>query len=80
MRADESVDPPRGLETREGPDAPPAVGPSAAAPLVEVPKRTAASSPRSSKGLGASDIVVAVLALVVLGLSLVGLAWVLRSK
>ena len=80
MRSDESVDPPRGLEPHEGPGAPPAVEPSAAAPLVEVPRRAAAASARSGKGLGAPDVVVAVLALVVLVLSLVGLAWVLRSK
>ncbi|HEX5100814.1 MAG TPA: FHA domain-containing protein [Polyangiaceae bacterium] len=76
MRSDESIDPPRGLDA---PDAP-ALEASAAAPLVEVPKRNAEASVRARRTLGAADIVVGLLALVVLGLSLLGLAWVLRSK
>ncbi|HWP09749.1 MAG TPA: FHA domain-containing protein [Polyangiaceae bacterium] len=78
MRSDESIDPPRGIDA---PDAPAAgVEPSAAAPLVEVPKRSAETSTRGRRSLGAADIVVGLLALVVLGLSLLGLAWVLRSR
>jgi pSer/pThr/pTyr-binding forkhead associated (FHA) protein len=80
MRSDESVDPPRGVEADDAAPAPHAVDPTAAAPLVPLPRRGAASTGRSGRALGAADVVVALLALVVLGLSLVGLAWVLRSK
>jgi len=80
MRSDESVDPPRGVESDDDAGAPLAAEPAVAAPLIEVPKRAAAPSARSGKSLGAPDVIVAVLALVVLALSLLGLAWVLRSK
>ena len=79
MRSDESVDPPRGIEVEQEPLASPSAGPSAAAPLVEMPKRGAAAA-RGGRALGAADLIVALLALAVLGLSLLGLAWVLRSK
>jgi pSer/pThr/pTyr-binding forkhead associated (FHA) protein len=78
MRGDESIDPPRGIEAPELGHAP-ELGPSAGAPLAEVPKRTSPTG-RERRGLGAADLLVGVLALVVLGLSLVGLAWVLRSR
>ena len=78
MRSDESIDPPRGIDASEAPGS--ALEPSAAAPLVEMPKRGADTGARARRSLGAADVVVGLLALVVLALSLLGLAWVLRSK
>jgi pSer/pThr/pTyr-binding forkhead associated (FHA) protein len=72
MAADESVEPPPGAEL------PPA--PRAGAPLADVPQPKASPEPRRRQGLRTADVLIAVLALVVLGLSLLGLAWVLRSK
>ena len=79
MRPDESVDPPRGIEAPDAAPARPVVESSAAAPLAEVPKRSTSAS-GESRSVGAADLLVGVLALVVLGLSLLGLAWVLRSR
>jgi pSer/pThr/pTyr-binding forkhead associated (FHA) protein len=79
MRGDESVDPPRGVEAPESPGRT-GVEPGAAAPLVEVPKRTNTPSTREPRRVGAADLVVGALALVVLTLSLLGLAWVLKSR
>ncbi len=80
MRPDESVDPPRGVEAPDlaGATLQPDAG--AAAPLVEVPKRAHENSTRARRSVGTADVLVALLALVVLALSLVGLAWVLRSR
>jgi pSer/pThr/pTyr-binding forkhead associated (FHA) protein len=80
MRGDESIDPPRGIEPPEPSVAVPAPEPGRAAPLVETPRRNSASEPREKRALGTADIVVGLLAVVVLGLSLLGLAWVLRSR
>ncbi len=78
MRGDESVDPPRGVEELEEPvRSGEAAG---AAPLVEVPKRASAPSGREPRKVGVADLLVGALALVVLTLSLLGLAWVLKSR
>ena len=79
MRGDESVDPPRGVEAPAAPVRS-AGEPAAAAPLVEIPKRSNAPSSREARRVGAADLVVGALALVVLALSLLGLAWVLKSR
>lgn len=79
MRGDESVDPPRDIEEPESPVWSGA-DPAAAAPLVEVPKRSNVPSAREPRKVGAADLVVGALALVVLALSLLGLAWVLKSR
>ena len=79
MRGDESVDPPRDIEEPESPVRSGA-DPAAAAPLVEVPKRSNLPSAREPRKVGAADLVVGALALVVLALSLLGLAWVLKSR
>jgi pSer/pThr/pTyr-binding forkhead associated (FHA) protein len=79
MQSDESIDPPRGLDAPEPVPVAPG-GPEAAAPLVEQPSRTRATTTGSARSLGMADLAVGLLALVVLGLSLLGLAWVLRSK
>jgi pSer/pThr/pTyr-binding forkhead associated (FHA) protein len=78
MRPDESIEPPRGLESPDGePDAP-AAEPARAAPVVTPPRRAEAAG--DAKKVGTADVLVGVLALMVLGLSLLGLAWVLRSR
>jgi pSer/pThr/pTyr-binding forkhead associated (FHA) protein len=78
MRSDEIVEPPVGASD---PAAAPAVPPgrAAAAPIADVPKRSSAAPARRRGGLRTADVIVAVLALVVLGLSLLGLIWVLRA-
>jgi pSer/pThr/pTyr-binding forkhead associated (FHA) protein len=82
MRPDELVEPPVGA----APDASVAsAAPNAragAAPLADVPKGASnreGRSGRRERGLRVGDVVVGVLALVVLALSLLGLAWVLRA-
>lgn len=74
MAADESVDPPTGVEAPR-----PAPAPSAG-PLVGVPERRATPAPKRKGGIRLADVLIAGLALAVLGLSLLGLAWVLRSN
>lgn len=82
MRADESVDPP-GAETpaeTEAVESPPeslvAEAPRPA-PIAERPRP--ARSERRAGGWNATDLLVALLALVVLGLSVAGLWWLFRS-
>jgi len=80
MQAGDSIDPP---------NVAPGVAPSAAqphlagsvdaAPMVEVPTR-APKPPKKSQGFRAVDAVVAVLALIVIGLSILGLTWLFRSN
>jgi len=79
MRPDESVDPPLGVEPDEAAPARPVVESPTAAPLEAVPKRGGTSS-GGQRSVGAADVMVGALALVVLALSLLGLAWVLRSR
>jgi pSer/pThr/pTyr-binding forkhead associated (FHA) protein len=79
MRPDEIVEPPVGVAEPEGPAPEPAPrGP--AAPIADVPKRAPGGPARRRSGLRTTDIVVALLALTVLALSLLGLAWVLRAE
>jgi pSer/pThr/pTyr-binding forkhead associated (FHA) protein len=80
MRPDESVDPPRGIAAPEPMPARRGSEPAGAAPLVEVPKRASVPVKREPRRVGVADLLVGLLALVVLALSLVGLAWVLRSR
>jgi hypothetical protein len=82
MRSDELVEPPVGAAAEAV--APPAASARAvAAPLADVPKGGQSRESRRSKGgergLRLGDVIVALLALVVLALSLLGLAWVLRA-
>ncbi|HEX6764713.1 MAG TPA: FHA domain-containing protein [Polyangiaceae bacterium] len=79
MRSDELVEPPAGAaaEPESVPPAP-AARPGGA-PIADVPKRAPSPPGRRRGGLRPADIFVGVLALVVLALSLLGLAWVLRS-
>ena len=78
MRPDESVDPPAGVLAAPTLPAPKS---SSQAPLTDVPERSEPIEAPKKKGpFGLTDAFVALLALVVLGLSLLGLAWVLHSN
>jgi pSer/pThr/pTyr-binding forkhead associated (FHA) protein len=77
MPPDESVDPPAGVSE----DAvAPRVEAGVKGPLVDVPEKRASVAPARRGGLRIADVLIAGLAIVVLGLSLLGLAWVLRSN
>ena len=80
MRPDESVDPPSGVEAPDPAGVPRQPDAAGAASLVDVPKRTPENPTRARRSVGMADLLVALLALLVLALSLVGLAWVLRSR
>lgn len=80
MRPDESVEPPRGIDAPDAPSARREAEPGGAAPLVELPKRVKEPVARERRSVGTADVLVGLLAVVVLVLSLVGLAWVLRSR
>jgi pSer/pThr/pTyr-binding forkhead associated (FHA) protein len=79
MRPDEPVDPPAAALAAPTVPAPKA---SSDAPLTTVPEssRPAESKPRKKGPLGLTEALVALLALTVLALSLLGLVWVLQSK
>jgi pSer/pThr/pTyr-binding forkhead associated (FHA) protein len=81
MQDGDSIDPPN-----VGPgDVPPsaththATGPTDAAPMAEMPTR-APKPAKKTHGFRAVDAIVAVLALIVIGLSIVGLTWLFRSN
>ncbi|HEX6276228.1 MAG TPA: FHA domain-containing protein [Polyangiaceae bacterium] len=76
MRSDEIVEPPVGASEPAPAPVPAARG--GAAPIANVPERALAPSRRRG-GLRTADVAVALLALVVLALSLLGLVWVLRA-
>lgn len=79
MRADESVDPPRGIDASELEPMPEPAQPTA--DEAPAPRRKQHEAPsREPKSVAMADVVVGVLALLVLALSLLGLSWVLRSK
>jgi pSer/pThr/pTyr-binding forkhead associated (FHA) protein len=77
MRSDELVDPPFAADAGVAPPA--GAERPVAAPIADVPKRTSAPPTRRRGGLRSVDLAVALFALVVLALSLLGLAWVLRA-
>jgi pSer/pThr/pTyr-binding forkhead associated (FHA) protein len=79
MAPDESIEPPPVTSKAPSPNALPAPTRAPAAPLASIPeKSTSAEEPRP-RGHRAVDLVVALLALVVLTVSLLGIAWVLRA-
>lgn len=80
MPPDESIEPPPVTSDTPPPSAMPASARAGAAPLVSVPEKAAAVEPSRPRGHRAVDLVVALLALVVLTVSLFGIAWVLRSE
>lgn len=78
MRSDELVEPPAAVDAGFAPPA--GAERPGAAPIAELPKRTSAPPTRRRGGLRSFDVAVALLALAVLALSLLGLAWVLRAE
>jgi hypothetical protein len=48
--------------------------------MAQVPSRTPAPAPKKSGGFRAVDVVIALVALLVLGLSVLGLSWLFRSN
>lgn len=79
MPLDESIEPPPVTGDAPPPSALPASARAAAAPLVAVPENAASTDAPRPRSHRAVDLVVALLALVVLALSLLGIAWVLRA-
>lgn len=81
MQAGDSIEPPNAAPGEVPPSATQArvTGSTDAAPVVPVPAR-APKPAKKTQGFRAVDAVVAVLALIVLGLSILGLTWLFRSN
>jgi pSer/pThr/pTyr-binding forkhead associated (FHA) protein len=79
MPLDESVEPPPVTGSRPPPSGLPPSAHAGAAPLVSVPEKVTSDEVKRPRGHRAVDLVVALLALVVLTVSLLGIAWVLRA-
>jgi pSer/pThr/pTyr-binding forkhead associated (FHA) protein len=85
MQADDSIDPPNVSAGSEGPGERTQVSDSApstnagSAPIAQVPTRAAAPAKRQS-GFRAVDGAIALVALIVIGLSVVGLIWLFRGN
>jgi pSer/pThr/pTyr-binding forkhead associated (FHA) protein len=80
MQEDDSVDPPRSEGASDAAQAPePVAGQRGGAPIAEVPRATVRPRP-TKRGWSSTDVAVALLALLVLGLSLVGLVWLFGSE
>jgi pSer/pThr/pTyr-binding forkhead associated (FHA) protein len=82
MRPEDAVDPPDGGSEEDDPEPsvspPPLQTPGAGAPIAELPRARASVQPGASKhGFRAADALVALLALAVLGLSVLGIFWLL---
>ena len=81
MRDDDSIDPPNVTSTESSAslsDAQRALA-SDDAPVVQVPKRAPAAL-KKTQGFRGVDIAIALIALVVIGLSIVGLSWLFRGQ
>jgi len=82
MQAGDSIDPPNVAPSEALPNgaaqAPP-IGTGDAAPIAQVPTR-AAKPVKKTQGFRAVDAAVAVLALIVIGLSILGLTWLFRGN
>ncbi|HWZ92631.1 MAG TPA: hypothetical protein VNW92_27380, partial [Polyangiaceae bacterium] len=84
MRDDDSIDPPNvasnagAASHRAPPNEALGAGPSAAAPVAQVPTR-APEPARKAQGFRAVDVVIALVALLVIGLSVLGLTWLFRG-
>ncbi|HEX3777956.1 MAG TPA: FHA domain-containing protein [Polyangiaceae bacterium] len=87
MRDDDSIDPPNvaaraettsSANAERGAKTPPFDVSNSDAPIAEVPKRATPAN-KKNQGFRAVDVVIALVALIVIGLSLVGLSWLFRS-
>jgi pSer/pThr/pTyr-binding forkhead associated (FHA) protein len=85
MRDDDSIDPPTVVAANASVAAAgkaPALDSATAAsdaPIAEVPKRATESS-KKAQGFRAVDVVIALVALLVIGLSILGLSWLFRTQ
>jgi pSer/pThr/pTyr-binding forkhead associated (FHA) protein len=80
MQNSDSIDPPNGLP---GPATAENVlhsGLEGAAPVARVPTRSAEPAAKKTQGFRAVDAVIALVALLVIGLSILGLTWLFRSQ
>jgi len=77
MRDADNIDPPTGSPARAAPA--PAIGGGSAAPIARVPQAKG-STARTERGFRTADVVIALLALLVLAASVVGLFWLSRMK
>lgn len=80
MQPDDSVDPPNVEAGQPLPDVALPSPSGDAAPMAQVPTRTPAPAPKKSGGFRAVDVVIALVALLVIGLSVLGLSWLFRSN
>ena len=80
MQPSDSVDPPNVDPNQPLPDMALPDVPSDAAPVARVPSRTPAPNPSKKAGFRAVDVVIALIALVVIGLSILGLSWLFRGN
>lgn len=84
MRDDDSVDPPPGVTSLETPSTPPPdalaeAAPKRTAPIAAVPRVSERPAP-AGKSWSGTDVLVALLAVVVMSLSLLGLLWLFKSR
>jgi len=80
MSDDESIEPPVGVESSgASPQTAPASADQRDAPVVTVPRRRARRPAPGRRGWSATDYLVALLAVAVLTLSIIGLTWLLGS-
>jgi hypothetical protein len=80
LRDDDVIEPPRDTKQDAGETAHRAEPPAKPAPIVEVPKRKPSAPRRVRSGWTATDLAVAILAVCVLLISMLGLFWLLRSQ
>jgi pSer/pThr/pTyr-binding forkhead associated (FHA) protein len=83
MQADDSIDPPNVAANESNANSAAqaqAAGSGDAAPLAQVPTRAPRPAKKNNHGFRAVDAVVALLALIVIGLSVLGLTWLFRSN
>jgi len=79
MSGDDSIEPPNEAPGKPAPENVLHAGPADAAPIAQVPKRSPAL-PKKAQGFRAVDAAVALIALIVIGLSVLGLTWLFRAQ
>ena len=80
MQSEDSIDPPDVAPGQAMPENVLPAGPEGAAPVVRVPTRGSEPAVKKTHGFRAVDAVIALVALLVIGLSVLGLTWLFRSQ
>jgi pSer/pThr/pTyr-binding forkhead associated (FHA) protein len=80
MQPNDSVDPPNVEAGQPLPDVALPSPSGDAAPMAQVPTRTPTPAPKKSGGFRAVDVAIALIALIVIVLSVLGLSWLFRSN